>query len=76
MALRSMIIEGKESVVTPIMKLSTVPSCAPFASSASAMGIVPKISAYMGTPITVARITPKGLFPPRRLSTQLSGIQL
>lgn len=40
-ALRSMIIEGRESVVTPIMKLSTVPSCAPLDSSASAMGIVP-----------------------------------
>jgi hypothetical protein len=60
-AFRSIIIDGRDSVVTPIIKERTTPSRAPFASKASAMGIVPKISAYIGTPATVARITPKGL---------------
>ena len=36
------------------MKLTTVPGSAPLDSSASATGIVPKISAYMGTPISAA----------------------
>ena len=62
--------------VTAIMKDRTVPSCAPLESSASATGIVPKISAYMGIPTIVARITPKGLLLPSTVSTQLSGIQL
>lgn len=75
-ALRNIIIDGKDSVVTPIIKASTVPSCAPFPSKASAMGIVPKISAYMGMPMMVANITPKGLWLPRTATTQLSGIQL
>ena len=61
-ALRNIIIDGKDSVVTPIIKASTVPSCAPFPSKASAMGIVPKISAYMGMPMMVANITPNGLW--------------
>ena len=52
-----------------------MPSCA-FASSASATGIVPNISAYTGTPTSVARISPKGLLLPRTDSIQLSGIQL
>ena len=47
-ALRSIMMEGSESVVTAIIKESTVPSCAPLNSSASATGIVPKMSAYMG----------------------------
>ena len=57
-ALRSKIRDGRLSVVTAIMKLRTAPRRAPFPSSASAMGIVPKISAYMGTPTSVARMTP------------------
>ena len=61
-ALRSMTIDGRDSVVTPIIKASTVPSCAPLPSRASAMGIVPKMSAYMGMPMMVAKITPKGLW--------------
>ena len=44
--------------------------------SASATGIVPKMSAYMGIPRIVASITPKGLRLPSTFSTQLSGIQL
>ena len=61
----SIMRDGRLSVVTAIIKLRIVPSKAPLARSASATGIVPKISAYMGTPIIVARITPKGLLLPR-----------
>ena len=75
-ALRSIIIEGSESVVTPIIKERTTPSKAPFASRASAIGIVPKISAYIGIPTIVARITPNGLFSPSALTINSSGIQL
>lgn len=75
-ALRSMIIDGRDSVVTPIIKDSTVPNCAPLKSSASAIGIVPKMSAYIGTPTSVANITPKGLLLPSRDTTHSSGIQL
>ena len=75
-ALPSMIMDGRLSVVTAIIKLSMVPSNAPFASSASAIGIVPKMSAYIGMPTSVASITPKGLLLPSIFSTQLSGIQL
>ena len=64
-ALRSMIMEGKLRVVTAIMKLRMVPKSAPLASSASATGMVPKMSAYMGTPTSTAKITPKGLRLPR-----------
>ena len=75
-ALRSIIMDGKDNVVTPIIKERTTPSCAPFANSASAMGMVPKISAYMGIPATVAMITPKGLPVPSALTIRCSGIQL
>ena len=34
----SMIIDGRDSVITPIIKARTTPSFAPFATSASAMG--------------------------------------
>ena len=43
-ALRSIIIDGKDSVVTAIIKDSTTPSNAPLESRASEIGIVPKIS--------------------------------
>ena len=75
-ALRSIIIDGRLNVVTAIIKLRIVPSCAPFANNAYATGIVPKISAYIGMPINVARITPNGLWLPSAASIQLSGIQL
>ena len=75
-ALRSIIIEGRERVVTPIIKDRTTPSCAPFARSASAMGIDPKISAYMGIPAAVAMTTPRGLPLPSSFTMKLSGIQL
>ena len=57
----SIMRDGRLSVVTAIIKLRIVPRSAPFARSASATGIVPKISAYIGIPTTVARITPNGL---------------
>ena len=53
----SMTIDGKDNAVTPIMKESTVPNPTPFATSASEMGSVPKISAYIGTPTNVATNT-------------------
>ena len=75
-ALRSITIEGIDKVVTPIIKDSTVPSCAPLSSNASATGIVPKISAYIGTPTIVAKTTPKGFLLPSKVVTHPSGIQL
>jgi hypothetical protein len=63
-AFLSIISDGSESVVTPIINERTTPSNAPFESRASAMEIVPKISAYIGTPATVASITPNGLLSP------------
>ena len=45
--------EGRLKVVTAIMKDRIVPNCAPLYSRASATGMVPKISAYMGTPTRV-----------------------
>lgn len=75
-ALRNIIIEDNESVVTLITKEKTTPSCAPFASKSSTIGIVPKISAYIGTPAIVAIITPKGFPVPSILTIHDSGIQL
>lgn len=75
-AFLSMISDGRLNVVTAIINDSTVPNCAPLESNASATGIVPKISAYIGTPTRVARITPNGFSPPSTCSTQLCGIQL
>lgn len=72
----SIIIDGRESVVTPIIKDRTTPSLAPFARSASAIGIHPKILAYIGTPATVAMITPNGFPVPSTLTIISSGIQL
>ena len=53
-ALESIIIDGKESAVTLIIKERIVPTPTPFANNASATGIVPKISAYIGVPRIVA----------------------
>ena len=75
-AFRNMITDGSESVVTPIIKDRATPSCAPFASRASAIGIVPKISAYMGTPTAVASGTAYQVCFPRMLRTICSGIRL
>lgn len=75
-AFPSMTIDGKLKVVTAIMKLKMVPSWAPLAKSASATGMVPKISAYMGTPTRTASTTPKGFPLPRAVSIHSPGIQL
>lgn len=75
-ALRSIIIDGRDKVVTPIINESTTPSNAPLASNASAIGIVPNISAYIGMPATVAMITPNGLLSPRIFTMKSCGIQL
>ena len=72
----SMIKDGKLNVVTAIINDKIVPNCAPFASNASATGIVPKISAYIGIPTRVAKITPNGLLLPKILSIHVSGILL
>ena len=72
----NMIIDGRDSVVTPIIKDRTTPSLAPLASRASAIGIHPKISAYIGTPAIVAMMTPNGLEIPRNFTIISSGIQL
>ena len=72
----NIINEGKLNVVTAIMNDKTVPSSAPLVSKASATGIVPKISAYIGIATIVAKTTPKGLFSPSILSIHISGIQL
>lgn len=76
MAFFNIIIEGRLKVVTPIMKERTTPSYAPFASKASAIGMHPKISAYIGTPAIVARITPNGFPLPRNLTIKSCGTQL
>ena len=72
----SMIKDGRLNVVTAIINDKIVPSSAPFDNKASATGIVPNISAYIGIPTSVAKITPKGFRLPKTLSIQLSGIQL
>ena len=75
-ALDSITIDGRESVVTAIIKDKIVPSPAPFASRLSATGMVPKISAYMGTPTAVASGTAYQVCFPRMLRTICSGIRL
>ncbi len=51
----NIISEGSDNAVTAIMKLRAVPMPTPFVTRASAMGNVPKISAYMGIPTSVAK---------------------
>ncbi len=72
----SMISEGSDSAVTAIMNASTVPRPTPLATRASAIGRVPKISAYMGTPTRVASGTDHQLAWPSSDSIQAAGIQL
>ncbi len=73
-AFLSIIIDGSDKVVTPIINERTTPSNAPLASRASAIGIVPKISAYIGTPAIVAMTTPKGLLLPKTVTIKSCGI--
>ncbi len=64
----NIIIDGKLNAVTPIIKERIVPTPTPFDNNASAIGIVPKMSAYIGTPTTVAINTENGLsFPNKNL---------
>jgi len=58
-ALRSMIIDGRDNVVTAIINDNTFPTGL-FKQERSAIGIVPKISAYTGMPTKVAKITQRG----------------
>ena len=74
MAFLSIIIDGRLKVVTAIINDNTTPSLAPLASKASAIGIQPKISAYIGIPASVAINTPNGLPLPRKLIIRFSGI--
>ena len=71
----SIIIEGRESAVTAIINANTVPIPTPLDTSASAIGRVPKISAYIGIPTKVAMITENGLFAPKTVSTHDCGIK-
>ena len=75
-AFESIIIEGKESAVTLIIKERIVPTPTPFANNASATGIVPKISAYIGVPRIVARGTAYHLSLPKIACIHSLGIKL
>ena len=57
-------IEGNDNAVTLIMNARIVPMPTPFPINASAIGMVPNISAYIGIPTTLARSTLNGLLPP------------
>ena len=59
--LANIIIDGKDKAVTLIINASTVPIGTPAINKASAIGIVPNISAYIGIPITDAITTENGL---------------
>ncbi len=49
-----MIVSGSDSAITAIMNASTVPSAAPFSSSACTTGMIPAAFEYIGTPISTA----------------------
>lgn len=70
------IIEGKDKAVTAIIKDKMVPTPTPLTNNASAMGIVPNISAYIGIPMDVANKTEKGFSFPNSVSIIDVGIQL
>jgi len=72
----NIIIEGRERAVTAIMNARAVPTPTPFVTKASAIGKVPKISAYIGIPTTVARSTEYHLSCPSIAVITGSGIQL
>ena len=52
--LRRIIISGRESAITLIMKAKTVPSAAPLPSNASTTGTMPAALEYMGMPTATA----------------------
>lgn len=70
----SIIIEGRERAVTPIIKDSAVPIPTPFITKASAIGKVPNISAYIGIPTKVAIKTEYHLSWPSMADIKDSGI--
>ena len=72
--LLSITIEGNDRAVTLIMKARIVPIPTPFPINASAMGMVPKISAYIGIPTIAAIITLNGLLLPNIELIIFSGI--
>ena len=76
MAFLSIISDGSDKVVTAIINDNTVPSSAPLVYSASATGMVPNISAYIGIPTKVANITEKAFLLPSTVTIKDSGIQL
>ncbi len=67
-------IDGSDKAVTAIINANTVPIPTPFNTSASAIGNVPKISAYIGMPTKVASMTENGLFDPNKASINDLGI--
>lgn len=72
----SIIIDGKDNAVTAIINVNAVPRPTPFSTKASAMGNVPKMSAYIGTPAMVATKTDHHLSCPSSAEMNSSGIQL
>ena len=56
-AFANIIIDGKDRAVTLIIKESIVPTPTPLKNHASATGIVPKMSAYIGAPTILATST-------------------
>ena len=75
-AFLNIISEGKDKAVTLIINERIVPRPAPFPYSASAIGSVPKISAYIGVPSTVATNGEYHESDPKTISIQFSGITL
>ena len=65
-----MMMDGKDRTVTAIIKDNAVPMPTPFKTSASAMGNVPNMSAYIGMPTKVANRTENGLFEPKTVIIQ------
>ena len=74
--LLSIIIDGRDRAVTLIINAKIVPIGTPAMNNASAIGIVPKISAYIGIPTTAAISTENGFSLPKIVSIISCGIQL
>ena len=68
--------DGIERIVTDIMNERIVPISMPLPNNASAMGMVPNMSAYTGAPRRVANNTENGLLSPRTAWMTSVGIQL
>ena len=69
-------ILGKDNAVTAIINDRAVPIPTPFETSASAIVNVPKISAYIGTPTSVASGTEYHLSEPNKAVIKDSGMTL